>query len=320
MLSTKLSHWFPHLVRTKGHDLYIDRRVETVLADGDRYEATVQGGSAYSVALIFAAGELRVSCTCPYFHDRGACKHVWACILEADKKQALSQARASRWLELVDDEASEFFDSEPPPPRSPIQQIPEWQEKLSLVRASESLETPVNKPWKRDSEVSYELDLHQSLRAETPIVQLFYRTQKKNGEWSAAKELRISSSHVEELPDPADQEILAYLVGSREYSYYGYETTANSNSRALSGALAIRVLPLMAATGRLKLRTDGHATPLHWDDGAPWEFSMEIRRDPHDLWRVSGSLGRGDIKIPLNKCSLFFSSSLYLHELPIFRV
>jgi hypothetical protein len=52
--------------------------------------ATVAGTQAYSVKLQHRRGTLLISCTCPYFFDRGACKHLWATVLTAQDQGLLA--------------------------------------------------------------------------------------------------------------------------------------------------------------------------------------------------------------------------------------
>ena len=61
------------------------------------------------------------------------------------------------------------------------------------------------------------------------------------------------------------------------------------------------VIEQLARTGRLRLRrTEGEDDPptMRWDDGAPWRFCLDVRREVGKRWSWRGSLrrfdGRGD--------------------------
>src|SRR4029077_19191352 len=68
----------------------------------------VMGGSRYPIRITHQEGLLSVYCACPNFSDTGRCKHLWAAILEADKRGVLGEAIRGGALRLVRDaEASE---------------------------------------------------------------------------------------------------------------------------------------------------------------------------------------------------------------------
>ncbi len=54
--------------------------------------AVVIGGRPYQVQISHDEGRLLAFCECPYFEEYGQCKHLWAAVLEADRRGALSEA------------------------------------------------------------------------------------------------------------------------------------------------------------------------------------------------------------------------------------
>ena len=100
----------------------------------------MQGGSRYAVRLTYDAGCLMVYCACAYFAEFNRCKHLWAAVLEADRRGVLREAANGGALRLArdadpDDErelANWQFDlPEPPPP-----QTHPWEEYLADIRHS----------------------------------------------------------------------------------------------------------------------------------------------------------------------------------------
>ncbi|MFO7694218.1 MAG: DEAD/DEAH box helicase [Vicinamibacterales bacterium] len=74
--------------------LYIRSRAEKYLRSGRaaviewadaRIAFKVQGSDLYLVGLVREEDAIVVSCTCPYFVDRGPCKHVWAAAVLIDQ-------------------------------------------------------------------------------------------------------------------------------------------------------------------------------------------------------------------------------------------
>ena len=63
-----------------------------------------------------------------------------------------------------------------------------------------------------------------------------------------------------------------------------------------------RVIALAAQAGRCCLQVDRQmqkVSSLTWDEGEPWCFGMEMRRNPAGDWEASGVLRRGEDRIEL---------------------
>ena len=77
---------FDPSVRTRGFHYYRERQVQLCDSPRNELHAVVQGGGNYQVFLDwgFSREQLAVCCTCPYYADKGFCKHIWATILAAD--------------------------------------------------------------------------------------------------------------------------------------------------------------------------------------------------------------------------------------------
>ena len=93
-------------------------------------------------------------------------------------------------------------------------------------------------------------------------VELFSRTRKKNGEWSVLKGFKVTPAQAGSLPDPADAEAVAAMLGGQEYLPYGYYSTSAVTRKALPAELALKLIPIMAATGRLRWRADSYSQDL----------------------------------------------------------
>src|SRR5208282_6012004 len=98
--------------------------------------ALVTGGHRYQVRLSYEDEEMMAFCECPYFQETGPCKHLWAAVLEADRRGALAEARNAKNLTLEDDldldEVDATLFSLRPPPSPP--RVPAWQQQLNSIR------------------------------------------------------------------------------------------------------------------------------------------------------------------------------------------
>src|SRR5215831_14122274 len=100
-LTSKLAFEFDRSVQSRGRELFVSGAVRAADVEANHFHGTVMGGRRYEVCLQYThSGYLTVSCECPYFQDNGACKHLWAAVLEADRRGALNAVRDVRYLML----------------------------------------------------------------------------------------------------------------------------------------------------------------------------------------------------------------------------
>ena len=67
---------------------------------------------------------------------------------------------------------------------------------------------------------------------------------------------------------------------------------------------------MLDATGRLYSRPASYSTdlsPLQWDAGEPWRFTLEVRQDDRDQWNITGTLRRGEERMDLNEPALLLA-------------
>src|SRR5262245_32684990 len=139
LLASKLAFQVDRRVQQNGSALFSANAVRATEAAPSHLHAKVVVGRPYEVRLDYIDGRLKVSCQCPDFAMYGRCKHLWAAVLEADKRGALRDALNERYLRIDDgiireDERRAFgpmraIPLAPPPPRVPV-----WQEYLGEIR------------------------------------------------------------------------------------------------------------------------------------------------------------------------------------------
>ena len=268
-LAAKLALYFEKPVQFKGIALVRGGQIRVADYGPGHLDAAVQGTNLYPVHLKYDAPSLEVSCGCAYFDANGECKHLWAAILEADRIGALGHAAADPNLRMEEDYDAEI--SLPPlkdvttwaPAKWDRVQLPAWQEHLTAIR--NDLESTRRQPahgWPRDFEVLYAVDLGGSKSAGHLTIHMLSRARKKNGEWSAVKDLRVTPETAGALPDPMDAEIATVMLGGRTAASYGYDPTYGAVGKALPPHLALRLVPMMSTTGRLFSRPGTYSTDL----------------------------------------------------------
>jgi hypothetical protein len=200
--------------------------------------ALVIGGKPYQVEISHDDGRILAFCECPYFEECGQCEHLWAMVLEADRRGALPEAMDAKYLTLhdVSDFDNDDEDEDDPgysygSPRKrlppPALQIPAWQQHLTAIRHALEQKKPPTAAWPREFEILYTIDVAASTSAAAIVVELFSRTRKKNGEWSAPKGFKLTPAQAGSLPDRADAEAVAAMLGGQDpYPYYSTSGTA----------------------------------------------------------------------------------------------
>ena len=326
-LATKLAFQFERRLQFKGINLYHARAVRITDANQAHLFGEVQGSSPYSIRMAHESGRLLVYCACPYFAGFGRCKHLWAAVLEADRRGVLGEAAKGGALRLCrdmdPDDAREPAHWEIHVPALPPPQTPPWQEYLTDIRHSLDAKKLKTAAWPRELEILYVVEPGASKLAGAIVLELHSRSRKKNGEWTVNKEFRIAPAQVGSLPDPVDAEAIASILGGQEYYLYTYASSSGAAARkAVPHTLAQRLIPLVAATGRLYTRkmSSMDLQPLAWDGGEPWKLWLDVRQDDRDQWKITGSLRRGEERMLLTEPSLIVEGGFLLAQGKIARL
>ena len=84
-LTAALARDVPLYIRSRAEKYIRSGRAAVIEWADARIAFQVQGSDLYLVALVREEDAIVVSCTCPYFVDRGPCKHVWAAAVLVDQ-------------------------------------------------------------------------------------------------------------------------------------------------------------------------------------------------------------------------------------------
>ena len=297
-LSDKVAKAFAPATRQRGERLAYN--AVRVLESSPKYvEADVRGSRMYLVSVTLIDNDLAIDCTCPYYDSYDPCKHIWS-LLRAAEDQGLLPAAKHIPLGMVDAQMlgdEDFFgDIDPlrflsPPP-------PEWVTALGEMRTV-SVDAPRRGlgGWPLGRQAVFILDSEMSGRAGAPVLNIAFRDLKANGQLSKPKQVDLSISQIDLLPDPLEREILSLLCGAeRRTGYYtsGFDTVPNSVE--LPPQLAGMALTRLNGTGRL-FQTP--LLPLALDEGPVWEPRVAVERSGGE-WEVSASLVRGGERIALS--------------------
>ncbi len=301
---------FDATVRTRGAQYAREGRVFLQEVNPDGFCALVKGLRAYDVEFYLTATGVDLNCTCPYFEDRGPCKHLWAALLKAKE----AEKHPAEWVreaatipaEFEEEFAPETLRFHPPAPAPPLN----WRTVLHHVREAGALTVPDPGVPQR---ITYHFLKHATLQDGKVTLAVEGCRPRKNGEgWTKPTPLGISQNDIARLPDETDRRVLAILEGARDetgFSHY-YDDTRTASQYILTDALTGIVLPLIAATGRLFFEDTGrdHQTALHVDNAEPWQFRLRVRRDTAtQAYVTTGELHRNGITMPLHAPDLLLA-------------
>ena len=231
------------------------------------------------------------------------------------------------WVDPDLDDFDEFLPEDSPAsrPRPPATQPPSaapppvgWRQRLTTLNQVLQARPP-DQPWRPGRQILYVVDVEASLEGLGLTLDVSFRQRKQDGSWSQLRPAKIRVGQVATLPDEADRKILAVLLGPRSrFGSYGdhyYSAYGDALHRyRLPTMLQETVLALICATGRAVLRVAGaipELSPLRWDDGPPWECWLDVRHQLlADSYAISGSLRRGDERLPLSAPALLTAGGL----------
>lgn len=339
-LAQALSDDFPTAVQKRGADYFRAGRVRITSSTARRVSATVRGTKLYEVELERKPDFVFAECSCPYFFDEDMCKHVWAVILAADAKGLLQGDGGEVVLQAVHREGPDFdeygeietprdayeksraaLQSTTPPQRGAKARMAKlsWRQQLANIDALIPSQYP-REPWPHNRELLYVVDLTATREGAGLYLEILFRDRKLDGSWSKPKLRHLPNGLLQQLRDSDDRRILSFLAGASSYaapSYaYAYYGSAPASQYCLVSPQLELIMPMLCGTGRCRLRAqpqdqDAQWLTLKWDDGEPWEFRLEVRRDEQgENYKVLGALIRGAERIDLSAPFLFVSAGL----------
>ena len=323
-LARALSRDVPDQTRAKGATYFRSGAVVSIVGFDDKVIAVVQGARDYHVEITREMEGFIGSCDCPYFQDRfHVCKHIWAAVLAADSRGLLPPMDSQSWIEPVDvpAERDDIVTGDSATSAAGVPRPESWE--LFLEDVARQLDaTDAMRPAARyaSTQLLYVLDRDSTLGGNGIAIQVVGRQRKKSGEWGKPQPAPISADEIERLPDAADREIAALLLGAAEAPAYGqyYSSNFTRASFRLTGPLVDKVLPMIGRSERLLLRTGGAdkeaLTTLGWDAGPPWKFRLQVSLSTEGAIEVDGVLVRGDRRMAATEPQMVLSAGFLIAD------
>jgi hypothetical protein len=339
-ISQLLKPYFAADVRGRAVSYTYGPAVRIRQGDSTGVSATVRGSSTYDVDMTLADDGLHMSCTCPYYTGHaGACKHLWALVLTAERDGYLSELLRQQDADVIfdyedsDDESDAFDDMGPaddddagvwndPLPRrrvvvkpkkakAPKKERPaEWSRVFDQIKHSfRGQPGPVGSSWPDNRQLLYVIDAPHSVANKTVLLEVALQERKKNGDWGKPKFQGIGQQQAEQIREGPDAAIMPLLFGAQPqptYGYgYGYRYDSSGSRFTLAASRCRAILPLLGKTGRLFVRLGSikdQIVPVRWDDGPAWQLRLRVEtQDGGKNYQVTGWLCRGEERQPVTQ-------------------
>jgi superfamily II DNA or RNA helicase len=325
-LTTYLRKHFNYTLQRKSYKYQRNAKLETITPNA--VAATVRAGRVLQVNLVRNEDQVLAECTCPKFASQGVCEHLWAVIVEAEKRGALRDGSENDPVELVKWDFKEKGRHLSPAVAAELAakvRPDKWKKQLGEL-GSPASQIVRREKWPANNQLFYVIDVATTLQGRGIYLELFYRHLKKDGEWSKVRYGGSNRSILSHLSDPDDRFVLSMLLGApADYGYNSYSYSSGSDQThqvryRLVEAQADILLPLICRTGRCYLRMKPPANvnqndindwlPVAWDDGAPWQFRVVVEPAGNG-YDVRGQLIRGDERLPVTEPVLLTDAGIF---------
>lgn len=283
----------------------------------------------FKVVLVRHEEQVLAECTCHYFAQNKACEHLWAVIVEADRREALQGENANEAPQLIKWDFAEKGYHLNPTLAAQLAEAPrpdKWKKQLGDLEVAPA-QIAQQEAWPATRQIVYVIDVPATAQGDGVYLEMFYRDRRKDGEWGNVRFSGFNRAVLNYLPDADDRYILSMLLGASqhhdrtEYTYgYGYVTAATMPRYRLLEAQPDILLPTICRTGRayLRLKTPQHPNendlvewlPLSWDEGETWQFRV-VMEPVEGGYDVRGVLARGDERMTLSEPVLLTEARVF---------
>ena len=318
-----LSQYFSRSAVARGENYAASGRVQLLTTSATEITAAVRGDLVYATSLRRRGDELWLRCDCPFARDVGACKHLWALVLEAKQQQQL--------LPLLDGATSVSMEdlgnlrvAAPTGEASRPNTVPQWQRVLDSAaqRATHEAEDE-DATWPADRRLIYLVDARASETSEGLVVQLATERQNPDGTWAPPKLLRGHTKEWLAIPEPTDRQIAQMLRGSGRYNAYSPAHEKAAAGFVIGRSAVDTTLRLLCETGRCRLRVESGDRPteaLYWDSGEPWRPTLHVTRQADGALRLDAVLERDGSEMALREPILLHACGILIANGAVARV
>lgn len=318
-------------IRHRGAAYLEAERITLLRVTEENIFGVVQDGAEFQTQLRQQPEDVGLFCTCEQFAKSKVCKHLWATVLAADHggyvSASLRPGRITPFLAPAPVRPLAFDDSELAAEvaadvasarnRSKARATPTrrtlrpWEARLAGLSGDMDGTPGGQGDEQGERQIFYEVDLEASRESGHLVIQASQRQRRAGGQWGKIKPLKIRPGQLDQIDHEDDRTFLSYLGGAiperANWSTQQAELKTSAHRFQVPWELGQRILPDICRSGRLRIlgSDEAGAQRLVWDDGAPWELTVRVRRSvKSEGWQVLGLLARGDESLQLAEVPL----------------
>jgi superfamily II DNA or RNA helicase len=326
-LTNTLYRFFTFSLQQQGRQFQPRVQIET--ATDVAVEATMVHHKV-EVCVILVRDESRLwgECNCLDFAQFNVCGHVWAAILAAEQRGALTGSEPAR----------EFVRWDPAKQGRPLTpgvarelarnaQLYKWKKHLGELSAHRVAPANRRDEWPPSRQMFYVVETVGSPTEGGIQLDLYCQDLKKNGEWGNFKPVYVTRSILPHISDPDDRHVIAFLLGAESgSSTYSYDQS--QSGFRLHDAQMETLLPQLCRLRRCFLQADASSSErdaqlpdrpdwvhLDWDADDPWQFQVVVDAEPdvadEPCYRVRGWLIRGAERMPISDIPVFAENGIF---------
>lgn len=329
-----LSKNFDSTIRYRGLNYYQKNKVKIYSATAELLKFSVKGSREYFVDVELEPEKVTFTCDCPYFFEKGACKHIWATLLKAfddgllititSKKPQVFFSRLDKkpyhTLEHIQDNT--IF------PQDFIDRTNHLQHNgnSSYMKKCPSDELR-NKIWKQlffasRSNVYFDnqkpVDMYYVLNKSDlsffnrPVLSLAKKEFHKDGTWSLTDIISQKDIDSARYDNPIDRKILGSLISTAEVGKY---TQYIPNTFSLSEGQVELLLPIISDNEKLYYKDlkKYTYTPVHFDPNN-WILKITFKEDENKDFLFSACLIKNNMLIKSLSDGILFSNRYLLYD------
>jgi superfamily II DNA or RNA helicase len=336
-IARETSSLFSSVARERGRDVFHHRAINIVRGDAWAMTASTLGSTEYLIDLVRNnANHITARCTCHEFAGRELCRHIWAALLLAEKKDLLTGPGGRPHKVTLSADFSTIVipqkekdgdrDADAAAARPADDRPLTWREQLALLRGQTEGAAIVSAAYRPTSrQILYVFDMDASRSGQGVIMQIGWQDRRTTGDWGRVQIRPYLSHELAGALDTSDIAVITLLEGAS--SSYIREISGDTprgvlrNTYHLTPVMLDLLWPRLIATGRAMIRLPGPTpelpviTPAALDDGAPWELCLDVREVPSiESYRATLRLKRGTDTLAVDENMTLVKGALFLHD------
>lgn len=313
----------------RGREYFRSGYVSDATQMGNAFSLTVNGrGERYNIWIDFnqaaTSNQIEVRCTCPFYAQRGLCKHLWASIIKLERSGLSEKVPGSGPLRVLHEgglqpapRQNNHAPSHPHPlpmPRTgPSNGYLGWQDRLDLIQGKKS-PTGGNVG---NMVAAFVIHAAETLSTGKLVLDFWPQRQGPRGEAGPLRPARAPEGpNAQIFANPRDQELVALLMRTSAPKTVTSFGTACTRF-AVDPILEAQVLTTIAGNGKLFLSRAPNGSPdnadnsLRMDRGKPWDLELQVEQTGSS-YRLGGSLKRDDETKPISEPTCVLRSGLLI--------